>query len=66
MIVRSITTKKDGPLIIIAVHLALIGLVKPITPGMFEYELPVPDSVDEVRFGSSATPIWKRESSSVH
>lgn len=57
---RTITEKKDGATITISVHLAVIGLVKPKTNGNFEYELMVPKSVDEVRFGRTSTIIWKR------
>jgi hypothetical protein len=64
MVVRSITAKNDGPVIIVSVHLAAIGLVKPKTSGTFEYELTVPESITEVRFGRSPTPIWKRGTSS--
>jgi hypothetical protein len=35
MVVRSITAKNDGPVIIVSVHLAAIGLVKPKTSGTF-------------------------------
>jgi hypothetical protein len=61
--VNKITTKTEGSVTVVMVHLAL---AKPGTSGSFQYELPVPDSVDEVRFGSTATSIWKRGSSSVH
>src|SRR5260221_6460641 len=66
MVVRAVTEKKDGPTIIVSVHLAVIGLVKPKTTGMFEYEVSVPDSVNEVRFGRSSTLIWQQGSSSRH
>jgi hypothetical protein len=66
MVVRSITTEKDGPMIIVSVHLATIGLVKPKTSGTFEYDLTVPESVAEVRFGHSSTLIWKRRAPSAY
>jgi hypothetical protein len=61
MAVRTITEKKDGPTITISVHLAVIGLMKSKRTGIFEYELIVPESVDEVRFGRTSTLIWKRQ-----
>ena len=60
MVVRSITTKQNGPVIIVSIHLAAIGLAKPKTSGIFEYELTVPDSVNEVGFGRTHSPIWRR------
>lgn len=60
-VVRNITTKSTGDVITVKAHLALVGLAKPISGGMFRYELVVPDSVDEVRFGNSAVSIWTRE-----
>jgi hypothetical protein len=66
MVVRSITTEKNGPMLIVSVHLATIGLVKSKTSGTFEYELTVPESVAEVRFGHSSTLIWKRGASSAY
>jgi hypothetical protein len=64
MVVRNIIAKHDGPAITVLVHLALIGLAKPKTSGIFEYELTIPDSVNEVRFGRTVLPIWKRGSPS--
>jgi hypothetical protein len=64
MAVRSITTKEDGSVAIVFVHLAAIGLVDSKTSGIFEYELTVSDSVNEVRFGNSVVPIWRRGSPS--
>ena len=60
--VRKITTKRDGPAEVVLVHLsvALRG-----ASGNFAYDLTIPDSVNEVRFGSSTTPIWKRGAPSV-
>ena len=60
MVVRSISTKRAGPIITVSLHMALVGLAQPRRPGRFEYELTVPDSVDEVRFGRDAKPIWRR------
>src|ERR1017187_2660154 len=61
MIVRSVTQKKNGSTIVVMIHLALVGLAKPKYVGNFiEYEMTIPDSVNEVQFGRSGTPIWKR------
>jgi hypothetical protein len=62
--IRNIAEKKNGPTIIVLVHLAGAGRVQPKTSGRLEYEMTVPDSVNEVRFGRSSTLIWKRGSSS--
>jgi hypothetical protein len=61
MSVRETTTKTDGSVIVVQVHLAPS---KPGTSGSFEYELTIPDSVNEVRFGQDAAPVWKRSTSS--
>lgn len=66
MIVRKISTTQKGSIITVLVHLAAIGLVKPKTSGVFEYDLSIPDSIDEVRFGRSATVIWERRASPAH
>ena len=55
--VRKITTKTEGTAVIVLVHLSLAHRG---ASGNFAYELTVPDSVNEVRFGHSATPVWKR------
>lgn len=62
MVVRNVTTKTHGSVLFVTPHLALVGLAKPIAQGTFEYQLVVPDSVDEVRFGKSGAPVWKRHS----
>jgi hypothetical protein len=62
LVLRSITAKRDGPVITVSLHLALSGLAKPKSFWPFEYELTVPDSVNEVRFGRDAKTIWKRGS----
>ena len=61
--VYKITTKKEGATIVVLVH---AGIAKKGTSGDIKYELSVPDSVSEVRFGHSSTPIWKRDSSLAH
>ena len=59
--IRKITTKRDGPAIVVLVHLSLASRG---ASGNFAYELTVPDSVKEVRFGRSNISIWKRGMSS--
>ena len=64
MVVRDITSKANGPTITVTLHMAWVGLAKPTAPGApFEYELPVPDQVKEVRIGRDAKLIWMRRSS---
>lgn len=58
MSVEKITTKIEGPLLTIYVHLTV---AKSGLSGRFEYELSVPDSVNEVRFGKEKFVIWKRK-----
>jgi len=55
--VRKISTKRDGTAVVVLVHLSLAHRA---ASGNFAYELTVPDSVNEVRFGHSVTPVWKR------
>ncbi len=55
--VRKITTKRDGTAVVVLVHLSLAHRG---ASGNFAYELTIPDSVNEVRFGHSVTPVWKR------
>lgn len=62
-VIRTIAEKEQGSTITILVHLAAVGEAKPKTTGGLEYELSVPDSVNEVRFGHSSTLIWKRGAS---
>jgi hypothetical protein len=67
MIVRDVSEKKDGSTITVWVHLAMVHIAKPLrSDAWLDYELIVPDSVNEVRFGRNATPIWKRGSSPIH
>ena len=55
--VREITTKREGNAMTVLVYLSLAHRG---ASGNFKYELAVPDSVEEVRSGHSATPVWKR------
>ncbi len=64
MVIRDITAKADGPTITVLLHMAWVGLAKPVAPGLaFEYELTVPDTIHEVRIGRDAKLIWTRRSS---
>ena len=62
MVLREITAKKEGPSITVTLHMAMVGLSQPLTPvGLaFEYELAVPDDVNEVRIGRDGKLIWAR------
>ena len=60
MVVRNVTAKTRGSVLFVTPHLALVGLARPLSQGKFKYQLIVPGSVDEVRFGNSAVTIWKR------
>jgi hypothetical protein len=55
--IRNITTRRDGPVLTLLVHLSLAHRAN---SGNLNYELTVPDSVNEVHFGRSSTTIWKR------
>jgi len=58
--VTKITTEKTSSAIVVFVH---VFLTRPGTTGQIDYELPIPDSVTEVRFGNNAKVIWTRGSS---
>ena len=63
MVLREISAKTDGATITVTLHMAWVGLAKPIAPGAaFEYELAVPDWIKEVRIGRDAKLIWTRRS----
>jgi len=59
---RKITTKIHGSAIVVLLY-AVPGSLRPGTTGQIDYELPIPDSVTEVRFGNNAKVIWTRGSS---
>ena len=61
--VYKITSKTEGRTIVVLVH---AGIARKGTTGDIKYELSVPDSVNEVRFGRSSTLIWKRSASPTH
>jgi hypothetical protein len=56
--VEKITTDIEGRSLTVNVYLCL---ARPGLSGSFDYELSVPDSVHEVRFGSEKVVIWKRK-----
>lgn len=56
LVVNGIETKVQGSSLTIFVHLVL---AKPGYSGMFSYEIEVPESVNEVRFGNSEAIIWE-------
>jgi len=63
MVLRKVTAETRGAVITVTLHMALVGLAKPTTPGLaFEYELTVPDTVNEVRIGRDAKLSWTRRS----
>jgi len=57
--VKKITTQREGTSILVLVNLYL---ARRGATGSFEYDVPVPDSVNEVRFGQQKALIWKRGS----
>lgn len=60
MAVSRITSKVEESSMVVQVHVALVVLMRRGSSGSFQYELSVPDSVNEVRFGNSLTPVWRR------
>jgi hypothetical protein len=58
MSVEKITTRSEQSSLVVYVHLTL---ARPGLSGRFEYELTVPDSINEVRFGNEKAVIWKRK-----
>jgi len=56
--VDKMTTETVDTALIIYIHLVP---AKPGLSGSFEYELTVPDSIREVRFGRERVVIWKRK-----
>lgn len=59
LVVDRITTQQEGSSITILVYLAPTREGTSAS-GSFVYELTVPDSVQEVRFGNSGVVIWRR------
>jgi hypothetical protein len=57
MSVKDITATTKESVIVVRVYLAPASSD---TSGSFAYELTVPPSVNEVRFGTDTAPIWKR------
>ena|SRR6266568_3935898 len=60
-VVHCVAQKKRGSTLVVLMHLAPAGWAKQMFYGeMINYEVTVPDSVNEVRFGRNATLLWKR------
>lgn len=59
-VIRKVTFKRQGGSITVTYHLAIATLVKPSQNWHEPYLLMVPDSVNEVRFGSDDRVIWRR------
>jgi hypothetical protein len=57
LVVDRVTTQQEGSSITIFVHLAP---TRAGASGSFVYELSVPDSAQEVRFGHNGVVIWRR------
>ncbi len=57
--VKKITSRVENDTITVIVHLFL---ARKGTTGNFQYDVPVPESVNEIRFGQKKELIWKRES----
>jgi hypothetical protein len=58
--VGRIESRIDGPVKTVLVQLTLIG--RRGMSGSFDYDVDIPDSVTEVRFGTEGTTIWRRKS----
>jgi hypothetical protein len=61
-VLRAITTKQRGQVLIVLAHAGMSGFVKPNSNWGKNFELTVPDSFNEVQFGHSKMLIWKRGS----
>lgn len=66
--VRTTTEKRKGSTIVVSVHLALCGLGfdQPKNAWKVDYEMSVPDSVNEVQFGGRSAVIWRRGTPPTH
>jgi len=58
--VKRITSHVENGTIIVIVH--LFSLPGQGTSGNFQYDVPVPESVNEIRFGQKNELIWQRKS----
>jgi hypothetical protein len=56
--VEKITTDIEGSSLTVDVYLCL---ARPGLSGSFDYEVSVPDSIHEVRFGAEKVVVWKRK-----
>ena len=59
--VKDISTQRAGSSLVVLVHLFL---ARRETTGSFKYDVLVPDSVNEIRFGEDKAIIWQRRASS--
>jgi len=57
-VISSVDSKVNGDVLTVLVHLAL---AKKGASGNLDYNLSIPDVVNEVRFGNKATIIWTRK-----
>jgi hypothetical protein len=57
MSVKNITSRRADTSIVVLVH---IFFVRSGTTGNFQYDVPVPDGVNEIRFGKEQVVIWHR------
>jgi len=55
--VKKITVRRESASLVVLVHLML---AREGTSGSFQYDLAVPNFVEEIRFGKSETVVWKR------
>lgn len=60
--VKKITSNSENATITVIVRLFL---VREETSGYFQHDVPVPESVNEIRFGQKRELIWKRDSGPV-
>jgi len=58
--VKDISTQRAGSSVVVLVHLFL---ARRETSGSFKYDVLVPDSVNEIRFGEDMAIIWQRPKS---
>ena len=55
--VKKITVRRESASLVVLVHLML---AREGTSGSFQYDLAVPNFVEEIGFGKSETVVWKR------
>lgn len=59
--VEKISTITEGQSLTVFIHLVP---AKPGLSGSFEYELTIPDSISDVKFGNEKVEIWNRKAAS--